>query len=216
MNINYFKHLFTTALSDIEFREVIGKYFSTINNSPLHFVKTREVKSPIRGTAESAGIDFFLPELPAIKDSVYFSDFSSCKELDINITTMFGDSDSIGTENLKGLLIQPGEDILIPSGIHVNIPKGYELTVMNKSGVCTKLKLIVGAELIDSDYQGELHFHLFNLNTNPVLLLPGQKVVQMKMAMVSLVNPVEVETLDRLYTNQTERGTGGFNSTGTF
>ena len=103
---------------------------------------------------------------------------------------------------------------LIPSGIKVKVPEGFALIAMNKSGVSTKLGLVVGACVVDSDYQGEVHIHMINTTGKSVVLAPGQKIVQF------LLTPIEhcgvsVVPLDQLYSTETVRGAGGFGSTGT-
>lgn len=109
-------------------------------------------------------------------------------------------------------MIGPDESILIPSGIRVQIPDGYMLMAANKSGVCTKTGLIKGAEIIDEDYEGEVHIHLINTSLYSTMVTPGQKVVQMILVPVSYDG---VEVVDQLESRNTERGAGGFGSTGT-
>lgn len=111
------------------------------------------------------------------------------------------------------LRINPGDSILIPSGIRAQIPKGYMLTAFNKSGVSTKKNMIVGACVCDEDYQGEIHIHLFN--NGPVVqeFAPGDKVVQFILVPVSYDEVEEVPN-EELFSEVTERGTGGFGSTG--
>ena len=58
--------------------------------------------------------------------------------------------------------IKPGDSILIPSGLKINVPKDHVFIMMNKSGVAVKKHLDVGACVIDEDYQGEIHIHLIN------------------------------------------------------
>ncbi len=109
----------------------------------------------------------------------------------------------------------PGESILIPSGIKVKIPHGYALQANNKSSIATQKKLIVGAELVDEDYQGEIGIHLINVGQSRVQLEPGMKIVQWVLIKVSYDMPEPVENEEELYGNiVTERGSGGFGSTG--
>lgn len=108
--------------------------------------------------------------------------------------------------------INPGEDILIELGIKVSIPRNYCLIAFNKSGVAIK-GLSVGACVIDEDYQGQLHLHLFNVSKHPVKIMSGQKIIQF------LLMPVwheEIEEVDitELHTEISSRGEGGFGSTG--
>lgn len=109
----------------------------------------------------------------------------------------------------------PGQDVNIPSGIHVKVPEGYALIAMNKSGVATKKHLQVGACVIDEDYQGEVHLHVRNIGMDVQELLPGDKLVQMLLVPVLYAEICPVETLEELYNGETtERGEGGFGSTG--
>lgn len=107
----------------------------------------------------------------------------------------------------------PGEHALIPSGIKVNVPEGHALIAFNKSGVSTKQRLQVGACVVDEDYQGEIHLHVHNLGPATVLK-PGQKLVQFILIPVTYAAVEEVEEGD-LFETKTERGDGGFGSTGT-
>ena len=155
--------------------------------------KVRKVKTPERGTAKSAGIDFFVP-----------NDFIK-------------------------KVIPPQSDILIPSGIKANIPEGYMLMAADKSGVVTSRMaalragrkpkaeafdtvVILGAKIVDEDYQGEIHIHLVNTGHAPVIIKPGMKIAQFILVPVSYEN-VEVVPETELFSETTERGDGGFGST---
>lgn len=141
--------------------------------------KIRDVKTPVRGTPFSAGLDFFVP-----------NDFPG-----------------------EHYLI-PGDAINIPSGIKVKVPHGFALVFMNKSGVAVKKGLQVGACVVDEDYQGEVHLHVRNNSTEVQSIKPGEKLVQGLLIPVDYRN-VEVVDVDDLYEEETERGEGGFGSTGT-
>ena len=111
--------------------------------------------------------------------------------------------------------ISPGERFFIPSGIKANVPEGYALIAMNKSGVSMRKGLMVGACVVDSDYQGEIHLHLINASDKSVTISPGEKLVQF---LLVPVNHCEVEVVtwpDELYEKESVRGSGGFGSTGT-
>lgn len=103
--------------------------------------------------------------------------------------------------------------LLIPSGIKVKIPDGYALIAMNKSGIATKKGLIIGACVIDSDYQGEIHIHLISQNDFPVQLNAGEKIVQFLLIPVEHCAIYEVPE-NELFDATTARGQGGFGSTG--
>ena len=145
----------------------------------MKIAKVRDVKTPVRGTEKSAGLDFFVP------------------------------NDWPGTEYLT-----PHESLNIPSGIHVEVPKGYVLIVMNKSGVALKKALQVGACVIDEDYQGEVHLHVTNVGTDVESINPGDKLVQMLLIPVLYEGVETIEKLEDLYPEESDRGAGGFGSTG--
>jgi dUTP pyrophosphatase len=145
----------------------------------IKIFKTREVKTPHRGSPLSAGIDFFVPE------------------------------------QFTSVTLEPHDDVLIPSGIKVKLPDGYALVGNNKSGVATKKRLIYGACVIDEDYQGEIHLHLINVGKNPVTINPGDKILQFLLEKQEYAGVIEVTSEEELFGGElTERGEGGFGSTG--
>ena len=109
--------------------------------------------------------------------------------------------------------IQPNERFFIPSGIKANVPEGYALIAFNKSGVALKKGLLVGAAVVDSDYQGEIHLHLVNTSYKAVTIEPGEKITQFLLIPVDHCGVTVVEE-DELFTEETTRGSGGFGSTG--
>jgi dUTP pyrophosphatase len=114
--------------------------------------------------------------------------------------------------DIDAISLEPGQDALIPSGIKVNVPKGHALIAFNKSGIATKSKLIKGAEVVDEDYTGEIHIHVFNAGRGLSVITPGQKLIQFILIPVNYEGVEEVVELDSI---ETERGEGGFGSTGT-
>ena len=112
-----------------------------------------------------------------------------------------------GFKNLK-----PGERILIPSGIRANVPSGFALIAFNKSGVASKLGLGKMAEVVDEDYQGEIHISVVNTSNVSVRIESGQKIIQFVLIPINYALPIVVEE-NELYNETTERGEGGFGST---
>lgn len=108
--------------------------------------------------------------------------------------------------------LMPHDQIKIGSGIKVSVPKGYALIGYNKGGVAVQ-GLVLGACLVDEDFQGEIQIHLFNITNNLVVLKPKQKIVQFVLAPV-FYDEIEVTSEENLYKEITERGEGGFGSTG--
>lgn len=112
--------------------------------------------------------------------------------------------------------LRPGESLFIPAGLKVDVPEGHALFAMNKSGVAAKRSMIVGACVIDEDYQGEIHIDVKNVGTEIQTLSPGDKIIQVICLPVNYVKIEEVESEEELFGDVvTERGEGGFGSTGT-
>ena len=86
---------------------------------------------------------------------------------------------------------------------------------MNKSGVATKQKLRTGAAVCDSGYTGEIHIHLFNDGTSDIVLEGGMKIVQFLLLKIGTQQAYEISQEEYEHrTNTSERGEGGFGSTG--
>lgn len=120
-------------------------------------------------------------------------------------------------EGESDFYIHPGCNLLIPSGIKVEIPFGFALQFMNKSGVASKKRLIVGAELVDHGYSGEVHFDLHNIGNGVQVVKPGEKIVQAVILRVELPSLYQVDE-KQLYTGiakVSSREEDGFGSTGT-
>jgi dUTP pyrophosphatase len=107
--------------------------------------------------------------------------------------------------------VWPGKAILIPSGVKAQVPEGYALIAFNKSGIATKEGLIVGACVVDEDYEGEIHIHMINVGDKVVDILPGQKLTQFVLLQINYQN---TEVVNELPKRESERGSGGFGSTG--
>lgn len=179
----------------------------------MKILKTRDVKTPKRGTGSnnerSGGIDFFVPALDE-------STIEYMRENN-NFDVILNDENQ--------LIVLPGADVLIPSGIKLNllsvsgftpnIHNGIIMKADNKSGVATKQKLSVGATIIDEDYQGEIHLHVHNLGKKPIFLGSGDKLVQMLLIPIFIDNEIIVcENEEELFSGMVSlRGAGGFGST---
>ena len=159
----------------------------------MKVARIRDVKLPERGTSKSAGIDFFVPN------------------------------------TFIETTVEPGRDLLIPSGIRADVPAGYMLMAAEKSGVVTSKDamilngrtpkpdsyntvVVLGAKIVDEDYQGEIHIHIINVGTEPVVIKPGKKLAQFILVPVSYDGIEEVAESD-LFAEASERGEGGFGST---
>lgn len=109
------------------------------------------------------------------------------------------------------LTLAPGARALIPTGIAIALPAGTEAQVRPRSGLAVKhgLTVLNAPGTIDADYRGELQILLVNLGDEPVAITRGMRIAQMVIATVARAQMQEVKFL-----NETERGTGGFGSTG--
>lgn len=169
----------------------------------MKFSKVREVKSPQRGTELSAGIDFFVPVFTKeFKEDLFQKNLNSISFDDL--------------EKSNVILLKPHNKILIPSGIKVNFTGGENraLVAFNKSGVATKLGLDVMACVVDQDYQGEVHISLINNTKKVVKITENDKIIQFLMLSIFYEPIIQVSPIE-LYSEKTERGEGGFGSTGT-
>ena len=110
------------------------------------------------------------------------------------------------------LMMNPMERLAVPTGLAMAIPHGYEIQVRPRSGLALKQGLTVANApgTIDSDYRGEVKVILINLGQDAVEITHGMRIAQLVLAPVSIARPQLVTTLD-----ETDRGTGGFGSTGT-
>lgn len=111
-----------------------------------------------------------------------------------------------------GRVLGPGERGLIPTGTRVAIPEGFEIQVRPRSGLALKQGLTVlnTPGTIDSDYRGPLGVILVNLGDQPVGIGHGDRIAQLVVAPVVQAEFTSVQSLD-----ETDRGAGGFGSTGT-
>ncbi len=107
--------------------------------------------------------------------------------------------------------LQPLQRALIPTGLFISLPVGYEAQVRPRSGLAIKKGITVlnSPGTIDADYRGEICIILVNLSNEPFVLNDGERVAQMVIARHEQAEWVEVETLD-----ETERGAGGFGHSG--
>jgi len=168
----------------------------------LRYAKTRDVKDPVRGHSTDAGIDFFVPNL--------------CKEF-VNDLRKVNEEINKNTEILESgeMTLRHGCGILIPSGIITEINFGTMGIFLNKSGVASKKHMLIGAQVIDTFYSGEVHINLHNVGIDEVVIKPGDKVVQF--VKIPIMTPIPKEyPKEELYKEMKEkeyRDEGGFGST---
>lgn len=113
-------------------------------------------------------------------------------------------------DDFKTIQLRQGDSVLIPSGIILEIPEGWMGVFLNKSGVASKQELIVGAQVIDAGYSGEVHFNLFYVGNDFTYIAAAQKICQLVLLPVPKVKIQECKKLNHVGL----RGVGGFGSTG--
>lgn len=111
----------------------------------------------------------------------------------------------------KSLVLKPLERSLVPTGLYIELPEGFEAQVRPRSGLAAKhgISIVNTPGTIDPDYRGEIKVILVNLSDVPFTLEPGERIAQMIVARFEHINWNEVESL-----SVTERGEGGFGHTG--
>ncbi len=109
------------------------------------------------------------------------------------------------------ITLNPLERSLIPTGLYIELPKGYEAQIRPRSGLALKhgLTVLNSPGTIDADYRGEIRVILVNLSNEPFVIKNGERICQMVVASHA---QVEWETVDSI--TETERGAGGFGHTG--
>jgi len=168
----------------------------------LRYAKVRDVKDPVRGHPTDAGIDFFVPN--------YSQEFvDDLKKINGKINKQ--------TEitNMGRIILDMGDGVLIPSGIITEINFGTMGLFLNKSGIASKKDILIGSQVVDTYYSGEVHINLHNVGRETVEINPGDKVVQY--AIIPIMTPIPKEfSKEELYKEmkaEEYRDEGGFGST---
>ena len=110
------------------------------------------------------------------------------------------------------ITLEPLQRAMVPTGLYIALPEGTEAQIRPRSGLAAKhgITVLNTPGTIDADYRGEIKVILVNLSNEPFIINPGERIAQM---VVARYEKVEWDIVDELDT--TERGTGGFGSTGT-
>jgi len=113
--------------------------------------------------------------------------------------------------NVNCVTIQKGERILIPTGIRIALPFGYEAQIRSRSGLALKhgIAVLNSPGTVDADYRGELKVLLINHGNEPFTINRGDRIAQLVLAKVEMQNFTETDSLP-----DTPRGEGGYGSTG--
>lgn len=138
-----------------------------------------------------------------------------CQELCAGSTPVYATIQAAGAD-LKAALtapltILPGASALVPTGIALAIPEGYEVQIRPRSGLALKncITVLNTPGTIDADYRGEIQVILINHGKTPFVVEPGSRIAQMVLARVYQAEFLQVASLA-----ETQRGSGGFGHTG--
>lgn len=159
----------------------------------LQVIKTTTNDLPTYGTIESAGCDL-RAELSLINEKFIFdAEWDICDGVITSIT------------------INPGGRVLIPTGLQIALPVGYEAQIRPRSGLALKngISIVNSPGTIDSDYRGDIGVIVINHGFEPFTINQGDRIAQMVITKVEQAEFVVVESL-----NDTDRGCGGFGHTG--
>ena len=112
---------------------------------------------------------------------------------------------------LEPIVLKPMERYLFPTGIYIQLPEGYEAQIRPRSGLAAKYGITVANApgTIDADYIGEIKVILINLSKEKFVINPGERIAQMVISKYEKIEWNEVSELEK-----TDRGEGGFGSTG--
>lgn len=164
----------------------------------LRIKKLRDsAKIPQYATPGSAGMDLY-------------ADLSGMGKVSEYVTT--GDGVNPPVVTARRYVLEPGKRVLVPTGLAVEVPHGYEAQVRSRSGLALKEGIVVlnSPGTIDSDYRGEVGVILFNTSHDSWAFMDGERIAQLLITPV--VQPI-IEEVANL--TETARGSGGFGSTGT-
>ena len=180
-----------TCGDPINWEYIDGKVCSGDN---LYVQKIRNVKEPRTGTPQSSGYDLFIPEL----DKGFRKKFE-----ELNGSPL--------PDNYNKITLSMFTSVLIPLGIKVNLPKGYDMKLVNRSGFTSRTGAIVGACLIDNDYQGEIILNLINPSNNWIDIKPNKSYCQAEIR--RYYKPEMLFKEGEIYNEITKRNQNGFGHT---
>jgi dUTPase len=155
--------------------------------------KIRDVKSPDKAYEEASHWDFYIP-----------NDWKLLPGISAKPEYLMPEWDS--------KVIYPGQSLFVPSGLQIKLEPGWAIRFDNKSGKGKK-GLLVGAQIVDRDYQGEIHLNVWNVSLESITIKLGESILQAEFYQPSKLKQHEVSSHEELFTESSARGSKGFGST---
>lgn len=160
----------------------------------FYIKKLRDVNSPSQAYDEASHWDFYIPNdwalLPGVKHPHEHSAIFPTWE---------------------HIVIRPGTCLFVPSGLQIKMQPGWALRFDNKSGKGRK-GLLVGAQIVDRDYQGELHLNVWNASKEDICVKRGESILQGAFYETTRIQLHEIKSYEELFTETSARGAKGFGS----
>ncbi len=192
------KVLVDTSLPVLKFRIIHTNEYSILKISAIKEYPEGSLIVPTKGTCGSAGWDFYVPKYSEVFKAHYEK---------FNKTSLEVCEDNVF------IVLKPHERVCIPSGFRVSINPGTALVAWEKSGLATKEGIVPTAKVVDEDYQGEVGIGIMNTSSKKVSIKYGQKITQF-VHIPYIKDELKIVDEEKLYTQETSRGKGGFGSTG--
>lgn len=175
---------------------------------PYYVIEGIDVKRPDKADPLSAGSDFYIPFNGIVEHCPGDKDDDG---------TTHGLYQKVVSQKDQSILVRPGENISIYSGICIEVDYGQIALVCNRSGIANKRNLVVGACVVDTFYTGEVRFDIHNIGTRDMWIKPGDKITQV--VMVPIISAqFEEHPKEDLYKNMIPtklRGEAGFGASDT-
>lgn len=126
-------------------------------------------------------------------------------------STLLSAGMDVRAELSESITLEPMQRVIVPTGLYFEIPAGYEIQVRPRSGLAAKhgITVLNSPGTIDADYRGELKVILVNLSSEPFVIESGERIAQ-----IVLAEHAHIEWLETSELSDSERGDGGFGSTG--
>lgn len=190
-------------------------YIPEVSKDDILFARIYDddVQLPSYATSGSAGMDFYIPKW-SVNYQERLKNINEKHGANTLYTIEDHGVDATGERSIV-LTISQGGSVIIPLGVSCVIPKGTALFAKNKSGIAIKTTTLIGAEVVDSDYRGEIFAHVVNMSRSYQKFRFGQKITQFVLMDVHTPTIIEIPSgVFRRFYGNTERADGSIGSTG--